>query len=130
MYRQLIGSLMYLVNTRPEIYFAVSTLNQFMIEPRHEHWAAANTTMYVQNRCPHRKRELTIQKEGIVHHWCMCINELIPTFSFLSFNHIFHQLNQEADRLSKPGLGGLHSILHFKELMGSEVTYQGSINIF
>ena len=41
MYRQLIGSLMYLVNTRPDICFAVSTLSQFMVEPRHEHWIAA-----------------------------------------------------------------------------------------
>nr|KUM49281.1 hypothetical protein ABT39_MTgene3830 [Picea glauca] len=41
MYRQLIGSLMYLVNTRPDICFAVSTLSQFMVEPRHLHWVAA-----------------------------------------------------------------------------------------
>jgi hypothetical protein len=41
MYRQLIGSLMYLVNTRPDIFFAVSTLSQFMVEPRHYHWVAA-----------------------------------------------------------------------------------------
>jgi hypothetical protein len=33
MYRQLIGSLMYLVNTRPDIFFAVNTLNQHMVEP-------------------------------------------------------------------------------------------------
>jgi hypothetical protein len=40
MYRQLIGSLMYLVNTRPDICFAVNTLSQFMVEPRMVHWAA------------------------------------------------------------------------------------------
>jgi hypothetical protein len=34
MYIQLIGSLMYLVNTRPDIYFVVNTLNQHMVEPR------------------------------------------------------------------------------------------------
>jgi hypothetical protein len=28
-YRQLIGSLMYLVNTQPDIFFAVNTLSQF-----------------------------------------------------------------------------------------------------
>jgi hypothetical protein len=37
MYRQLIGSLMYLVNTRPDICFAVNTLIQHMVEPRHVH---------------------------------------------------------------------------------------------
>ena len=34
MYHQLIGSLMYLVNTRSDICFVVSTLSQFMCEPR------------------------------------------------------------------------------------------------
>jgi len=41
MYRQLIGSLMYLVNTRPNICFAVNALSQYMVEPRHVHWMAA-----------------------------------------------------------------------------------------
>jgi hypothetical protein len=38
MYKQLIGSLMYLVNTRPNICFAVNALSQYMVEPRHVHW--------------------------------------------------------------------------------------------
>jgi hypothetical protein len=41
LYRQLIGSLMYLVNTRLNICFVVNTLSQFQVEPRHEHWIAA-----------------------------------------------------------------------------------------
>jgi hypothetical protein len=41
LYRQLIGSLMYLVNTRLVICFAVNTLSQFMVEPRRVHWVAA-----------------------------------------------------------------------------------------
>eukprot|EP00253_Pinus_taeda_P030469 PITA_30469 len=34
LYRQLIGSLMYLVNTRPDICFAVNTMSQFICQPR------------------------------------------------------------------------------------------------
>jgi hypothetical protein len=41
MYWQLIGSLMYLVNTWPNICFAVNTLSQLQVEPRHEHWIVA-----------------------------------------------------------------------------------------
>jgi hypothetical protein len=40
-YRQLIGSLMYLVNTRPDIRFAVNTLSQHMVEPRSVHMIGA-----------------------------------------------------------------------------------------
>ena len=40
LYRQLIGSLMYLVNTQPDLSFVVNTLSQFMVEPRRVHWIA------------------------------------------------------------------------------------------
>lgn len=40
MYRQLIGSLMYLVNTRPDICFPMNTLTQNMVESRQIHWVA------------------------------------------------------------------------------------------
>jgi len=49
LYRQLIGSLMYLVNTRPNICFAVNILNQFIVEPRRVHWIVAKHILqYVQ----------------------------------------------------------------------------------
>ena len=41
MYKQLIGSLLYLVHTRPDICYAVNALSQFMAEPRQRHWVAA-----------------------------------------------------------------------------------------
>jgi hypothetical protein len=41
-YRKLIGTLMYLVNTRVDISFVVNTLSQFMVEPREVHWVATN----------------------------------------------------------------------------------------
>eukprot|EP00253_Pinus_taeda_P027540 PITA_27540 len=49
LYRQLIESLMYLVNTRPNICFAVNTLSQFMVEPKKAHWVDAKHILrYVQ----------------------------------------------------------------------------------
>ena len=41
MYHQMIGSLMYLMNTRPNICFAVNTLSQFLTDSRHAHLIAA-----------------------------------------------------------------------------------------
>lgn len=40
LYKQLIGSFRYLVNTRPYISYAVNCLSQFMVEPNRAHWIA------------------------------------------------------------------------------------------
>jgi hypothetical protein len=45
LYRQIIGSLMYLTNTIPNICFVVNTLSQFLVEPRHVHLEAAKHVM-------------------------------------------------------------------------------------
>ena len=45
LYRQIIGSLMYLTNTMPNICFAVNTLSQYLVEPRHVHLVAAKYVM-------------------------------------------------------------------------------------
>ncbi|KAI3821705.1 hypothetical protein L1987_09277 [Smallanthus sonchifolius] len=40
LYRSLVGSLMYLTNTRPDIMFTVSKISRFMEEPTKTHWEA------------------------------------------------------------------------------------------
>ena len=45
LYRQIIGSLMYLKNTRPDICFVVNTLSQYMVEPRNVHLIAIKHVM-------------------------------------------------------------------------------------
>jgi hypothetical protein len=37
MYRHIIGSLMYLTNTKPDICFVVNILSQFLVQPRRVH---------------------------------------------------------------------------------------------
>jgi hypothetical protein len=41
MYRQLIGSLMCMIHTKPNICYAMIAMSQFMTEPRQRHWVAA-----------------------------------------------------------------------------------------
>ena len=45
MYRQIIGSLMYLTNTRPYICFVVNTLSQYLVELKCVHLVAAKHVM-------------------------------------------------------------------------------------
>jgi hypothetical protein len=45
LYRQIIGSLMCLRNTGPDICFAVNTLSQYLVEPRRVHLVAAKHVM-------------------------------------------------------------------------------------
>jgi hypothetical protein len=40
LYRKMIGSLMYLMNTRPNICFVVNTLSRYMVYPKHVHLIA------------------------------------------------------------------------------------------
>jgi hypothetical protein len=80
LYRQLIGSLMYLVNTRPDICFAVSTLSQFMVEPRRVHWVA--TKHVLRYLCGTVDYDLDYQRGDGVRlvgytnsDWARCVND-------------------------------------------------------
>lgn len=44
-YRQLVGALVFLVDSRPDICFVVNTLSQYMVEPQHIHWIAAKNLL-------------------------------------------------------------------------------------
>ena len=41
LYRQLVGSLIYLTTTRLDIIFAVGIISKFMVDPKQIHWLAA-----------------------------------------------------------------------------------------
>jgi hypothetical protein len=45
LYRQIIGSSMYLKNTKLDICFLVNTLSQLLVEPKHVHLVAAKDVM-------------------------------------------------------------------------------------
>jgi hypothetical protein len=47
-YRQLVGSLMYLVNTRPDLCYAVNQLSQAMVKPTKLFWKAKHVLRYLR----------------------------------------------------------------------------------
>lgn len=50
-YRRLVGKLIYLTITRPELAYCVHTLSQFMGDPKEEHWEAAmQVVRYLKER--------------------------------------------------------------------------------
>eukprot|EP00253_Pinus_taeda_P017337 PITA_17337 len=56
-YRQLIGALMFLVNSRPDICFVVNTLSQHMVEPHQTHWIGAKDMLiYLHGTITHGLR--------------------------------------------------------------------------
>eukprot|EP00253_Pinus_taeda_P035120 PITA_35120 len=56
-YRQLVGTLMVLVNSCPDICFAVNTLSQHMVEPHQTHWIGAkNLLRYLHGTITHGLR--------------------------------------------------------------------------
>ena len=56
-YRQLVGALMFLVNSRSDICFAVNTLSQHMVDPHHIHWIGAKNLMrYLRGTINHGLR--------------------------------------------------------------------------
>jgi hypothetical protein len=61
LYRPLIGSLMYLVNTRLDICFAVNTLSYFMVELRQEHWVVGKNVL--------RYLRVTVEVLNILWRW-------------------------------------------------------------
>ena len=63
MYHQMIGSLMYLMNMRPNICFVVNTLIQFLTDPRHVHLIAANHILrYLKGRVDYGFKYEAMQK--------------------------------------------------------------------
>ena len=80
LYGHLIESLMYLVNTRPDISFAVSSLSQFMVDPRRVHWTTARHVLrYIRGTVEYGlvyERMGSVQLAGFTNvDWARCVED-------------------------------------------------------
>eukprot|EP00253_Pinus_taeda_P010757 PITA_10757 len=97
-YRQLIGALMF----RPNICFAVNTLNQYMVEPHHIHWIGARNLLRKQKSVALSTAEAKYIAASMASHEVVWLRKL---FSEL-FGHVLNTIvilcdNQSGIRLSK-----------------------------
>ena len=67
LYRQMIGSLMYLTNTRLDICFVVNPLSQYMVELRHVHLIATKHVLrYLKGMIDYGLRYVVYYEYGLV----------------------------------------------------------------
>lgn len=69
-YRRLIGRLIYLGVTRPELSYAIHILSQFMIAPQEEHWNAAMRVVRYLKNSPGQGILLRADTELKLVAWC------------------------------------------------------------
>ncbi|KAK2996505.1 hypothetical protein RJ639_024953 [Escallonia herrerae] len=69
-YRRLVGRLIYLCFTRPELSYCVHVLSQFMQQPREEHWEAALRVVRYLKGNPGQGILLSNECNLRLHGWC------------------------------------------------------------
>ncbi|CAH9143337.1 unnamed protein product [Cuscuta epithymum] len=69
-YRRLLGRLIYLVVTRPDLAYAVHILSQFLQNPRHEHWNAALRVVRYLKGSPGQGILLRADGDLTLTGWC------------------------------------------------------------
>ncbi|GAA0179164.1 transmembrane signal receptor [Lithospermum erythrorhizon] len=69
-YRRLVGRLIYLSFTRPDLAFSVHVLSQFLHEPRMDHWLAALRVVKYLKGCPGQGILLPTESDLQLTGWC------------------------------------------------------------
>lgn len=69
-YRRLVGRLVYLLATRPDLTYSVHILSQFMQNPRQEHWDSALRVVRYLKGTPGQGILLKSESDLMLHGWC------------------------------------------------------------
>lgn len=82
-YQRLVGRLLYLTITRPDIIFAVQVLSQFMQQPKVSHWEAALRLVRYIKRSPGQGILLSSKRSLQLEAFVMQTGLLVPTLGGL-----------------------------------------------
>lgn len=69
-YRRLVGRLVYLLATRPDLTYAIHVLSQFMQSPRIDHWRCALRVVRYLKGTPGQGILLNASSDLKLHGWC------------------------------------------------------------
>uniref|UniRef100_A0A0V0IWV1 Putative ovule protein n=1 Tax=Solanum chacoense TaxID=4108 RepID=A0A0V0IWV1_SOLCH len=78
-YQRLVGRLLYLTITRPDISFAAQVLSQFMQHPKRSHWEAALRVVRYIKSCPGQGMLLSSKRSWNLKYSVMQTGQLVPT---------------------------------------------------
>ena len=88
-YRQLVGSLLYLTHSHPDISFAVGLVSHFSQEPHESHWKAAKRILRYIQGTTHFGIHYTLGASQIVgftdSDWVGDVNDQKYSFGFMFF---------------------------------------------
>jgi hypothetical protein len=87
LYRSLVGNLLYLISTRPDVMFLTSLLSRFMHSPSHFHFAATKRVLrYIQGTTGYGiryYRNYTVKLLGFCDSdWGGCVDDMKSTSSY------------------------------------------------
>ena len=66
----------------------------------------------------------------LLENWIGNVRKLICEFSHITFQHIYRELNDEVDILSKKGIGELDGNIYFKELRDEMLVQSDRLRFF
>jgi hypothetical protein len=101
LYIQMIESLMYLVNNKPNICYVVNTLSQFMVEPQQSHWKVHRHVLRYLKGTIHYSMRYVGDGELLLHGFVDLCWEMLKNWAAQTQTYT-HKLTYKNTNILKP----------------------------